>query len=267
MMHSEVKRALNTWIAAKAALNPLRRGIAHWRNAPLKKAFNSMSHNVRRREKMRAVVYRLRHRLVSKAVVTWRARIASGLLRRLTKLGKAWVHHPKRKALNTWIAYYRGQRRLLGLVKTFKGDATRRGFNTWRAATQRRLGITLGAPNNLRSIRAMTWREAVGWLHSMGIRVSRSPPTLLRTLRAGGPYQGPHPALLAHLLHAAQGLPDRQRADPLQHAAALFRDGARRARHRLPAPRRGRPRGRQPSSTSNLSRASARSSTRCAPKT
>ena len=189
MMHSEVKRALNTWIAAKAALNPLRRGIAHWRNAPLKKAFNSMSHNVRRREKMRAVVYRLRHRLVSKAVVTWRARIASGLLRRLTKLGKAWVHHPKRKALNTWIAYYRGQRRLLGLVKTFKGDATRRGFNTWRAATQRRLGITLGAPNNLRSIRAMTWREAVGWLHSMGIRVSRSPPTLLRTLRAGGPYQ------------------------------------------------------------------------------
>ena len=34
----------------------------------------------------------------------------------------------------------------------------------------------------------MTWREAVTWLLMVGIRVSRSPPTLLRTLRAGGPY-------------------------------------------------------------------------------
>ena len=35
----------------------------------------------------------------------------------------------------------------------------------------------------------MTWREGCAWLHDLGIHVSRSPPTLLRTLRSGSPYQ------------------------------------------------------------------------------
>ena len=188
MLNLEVRRALNSWKSARQALQPVLRGIAHWRNAPVKKAFNSMCANVRRREYMRAVLFRLQHLLVGKAVRTWQAKIASGLLKRLTRLGAAWVHWPKRKALNTWFAYYRGQRRLRGLVHTFQGTGLRRGFNSWREATKRRPGIVLGAPNNLRSIRAMTWREAVTWLLMVGIRVSRSPPTLLRTLRAGGPY-------------------------------------------------------------------------------
>lgn len=35
----------------------------------------------------------------------------------------------------------------------------------------------------------MTWRDVCAWLHVQGVYVSRSPPTLLRTLRAGAPYQ------------------------------------------------------------------------------
>ena len=129
MLNLEVRRALNSWKSARQALQPVLRGIAHWRNAPVKKAFNSMCANVRRREYMRAVLFRLQHLLVGKAVRTWQAKIASGLLKRLTRLGAAWVHWPKRKALNTWFAYYRGQRRLRGLVHTFQGTGLRRGFN------------------------------------------------------------------------------------------------------------------------------------------
>ena len=35
----------------------------------------------------------------------------------------------------------------------------------------------------------MTWREVCAWLNYIGIHVSRSPPTLLRTLKNGIVYQ------------------------------------------------------------------------------
>jgi hypothetical protein len=35
----------------------------------------------------------------------------------------------------------------------------------------------------------MTWRECCTWLGSEGIRVSHSPPVLLRALRTGAPYK------------------------------------------------------------------------------
>ena len=38
-------------------------------------------------------------------------------------------------------------------------------------------------------IKAMTWREVCTFLNSLGINVSRSPPTLLRSLKEGGVYQ------------------------------------------------------------------------------
>jgi len=37
-------------------------------------------------------------------------------------------------------------------------------------------------------VKAMTWREVCTWLNLVGIRVSRSPPTLLRTLKEGNVY-------------------------------------------------------------------------------
>ena len=53
-------------------------------------------------------------------------------------------------------------------------------------------GATSGwvpSPVVRRSIKPLTWRKCCTWLHSLGIYVSRSPPTLLRTLRTGAPYQ------------------------------------------------------------------------------
>ena len=44
-------------------------------------------------------------------------------------------------------------------------------------------------PVVLRSIRTMTWRECCSWLTRVGIPVSRSPPTLIRTLKEGFVYQ------------------------------------------------------------------------------
>ena len=74
-----------------------------------------------------------------------------------------------------------------GLISSFRHCA--RAFNTWKDRCRRLAHVALGAPNSLRSIRVMTWRECCAWLHHIGINVSRSPPTLLRTLRAGAPYQ------------------------------------------------------------------------------
>lgn len=71
-------------------------------------------------------------------------------------------------------------------MSAFKG--ARRSFNKWKAGARRPAGEPIGAPTNLRTIRVMTWRECCAWLGSVGIPVSRSPPTLLRTLRAGVPY-------------------------------------------------------------------------------
>ena len=94
----------------------------------------------------------------------------------------------ERRALNSWLFHLAGRRRLRGLVLSWRSSEARRGFNKWRDATRRRPRAALGSPINLRAIRAMTWRESVAWLHHIGIPVSRSPPTLLRTLRAGSVY-------------------------------------------------------------------------------
>ena len=61
----------------------------------------------------------------------------------------------------------------------------RRGFNQWRSATRRSPLVPMGAPVELRSIRTMTWRTVGVWLGGVGIHVSKSPPTLLRALKAG----------------------------------------------------------------------------------
>jgi len=53
---------------------------------------------------------------------------------------------------------------------------------------QRRLRLPLGT-EHLRLIKPLTWRECCGWLTLAGLKVSRSPPTLLRTLRQGAVYQ------------------------------------------------------------------------------
>ena len=45
------------------------------------------------------------------------------------------------------------------------------------------------SPHQWRMIKAMTWRECCSWLTRVGIPVSRSPPTLIRTLKEGFVYQ------------------------------------------------------------------------------
>ena len=61
------------------------------------------------------------------------------------------------------------------------------GFNKWKEEVVRRREASQEGVH-LRTIRALTWRQACAWLHSLGIAVSRSPPTLLRQLRMGVPY-------------------------------------------------------------------------------
>ena len=186
MLHGEVRRALNSWIHAMKALMPLRRGIAYWRNAPQAKAMFKLRLHAYTMHKLYRFAFRLANQKLSKAMSAWRARFEGR--RKFGRVGAAWYYRPQRLAMNSWIHHYRGKRRLRGLILAWKG--TRRSFNAWKAATrQRRPLVELGAPVNLRSIKAMTWRECCAWLHSVGIHVSRSPPTLLRTLRAGAPYQ------------------------------------------------------------------------------
>ena len=108
----------------------------------------------------------------------------------------AWAHRARciqtalaeGRALHSWAAFTRQRRRVHQLMGTFKG--TRRAFfRRWRAHTRRPPLQPLGAPSHLHLIRSMTWRECCTWLGSEGIRVSHSPPVLLRALRTGAPYK------------------------------------------------------------------------------
>ena len=79
-------------------------------------------------------------------------------------------------------------RRFASLLKTFRSPAKRSGFDQWRSVTKtQRKGPKSPpkSPHQWRMINAMTWRECCSWLTRIGIPVSRSPPTLIRTLKEG----------------------------------------------------------------------------------
>jgi len=77
-----------------------------------------------------------------------------------------------------------------GLLHTFYNPRGRHCFNQWKSITHPRttLASSPRSPRNMQMIKAMTWREVCTWLNQVGIQVSRSPPTLLRTLKEGDVY-------------------------------------------------------------------------------
>ena len=180
-----VRRAWNAWRSALASVGPLRRAMSHLLSRKLSKGLNKLVAMAQKRRELRAKLYRLAHIKAGRAVNSWKANAASR--RRVGRVGAGWLHRAERKALNSWFFYVAGKLRLAALVHSWRGGV-QRGFNQWVEATRRQNDVPLGSPINLRSIRVMTWREVCVWLHRINIPVSRSPPTLLRTLRAGAPY-------------------------------------------------------------------------------
>lgn len=190
LRNGESRRAFNSWLRHRAqrqkSLQPLLRGLAHWRNAPVSKALNRLVAAAAGRRRIRTILFRWRNRKLASAVRAWRSRVLGRREVPLTlRLGLALRHPRQRRALNSWLFHIRGKQRLRALVLSFKGH--RRGFNKWKEEVVRRREASQEGVH-LRTIRALTWRQACAWLHSLGIAVSRSPPTLLRQLRMGVPY-------------------------------------------------------------------------------
>ena len=183
---AEARRAWNTWTMAVSACAPIRKAMMFWMGVPEAKAWFKWRRLISARASLRQKLYRLANQKLSRGMMSWKAWMVTA--RKKRKIGSAFRHPGKRRGFNTWIFYLRGRRRLRGLVYSWK-YGVRAGFNKWRAMTRRRSIDELGSPTLLRSIRPMTWRESCVWLQRVGIPVSRSPPTLLRTLRQGTPYQ------------------------------------------------------------------------------
>ena len=125
LTHTNVRKAWNSWIGAVLALVPLKRGMAHWRNRPASRAFGKLQVVAAKRRQLRARLFRLVNRKLTKAFGSWRAKFVTKYDRKLWRLGAAMVQPRKRRALNQWLFHVRGKARLRGLVNSFKG--ARRG--------------------------------------------------------------------------------------------------------------------------------------------
>lgn len=179
------RKALKSWRGAATAGRPVHRALRRWRGSdPVARAFGrvlAMAAEGARRRRLRACMRWLRLR---QAWFKWGvASVRTSRTRRLQVLFRIG----ERRALRSWVAMAQRQRRLCALVRSFKG-MQRAAFGRWCARTQRPLSQMLGAPTQLRTIRPMTWRECCSWLNAAGIRVSHSPPALLRALRTAAPY-------------------------------------------------------------------------------
>ena len=187
-----LKKAYNSITAAAEGNAPLRRAMAHWKNQPLSRALFFLKANAAMLRQLKAQVHRWKHGKLSAALNSWIARTSKrGSSAQRAVMGI--INRPQRLALNSWLAFAAGRRRLAGLLNTFRSPAKRRGFNQWRAVTKTsaRKGPKSPpkSPHQWRMIKAMTWRECCSWLTRVGIPVSRSPPTLIRTLKEGFVYQ------------------------------------------------------------------------------
>lgn len=184
----EVRISLRTWRRTAHTLGPLRRCVARWAwRMSRARALHRWAATTRaaggRRRSLRMALHRKMHR----ALHLWRTSHAY-LRRTAGRIGAtSWLRRAQRRALQIWARRARRAGRLVRLVRSV--HRARLAFKHWRAATRRRPLEPLGAPINLRTIRAMTWRECCVWLAAIGIRVSRSPPALLRTLKSGAPYK------------------------------------------------------------------------------
>jgi len=186
-----LRQGLNSIKAAAVENAPLRRAMAHWKNQPLCRALFELAKHAALLRKLRALMRRWVHGKLSAALNSWVARTSKrGSAGKRAMMGI--INRPQRLALNSWLAYAAGRRRLRGLANAFRNPAKQRGFNQWRAVMRtHRKGPKSPpkSPHQWRMIKAMTWRECCSWLTRVGIPVSRSPPTLIRTLKEGFVYQ------------------------------------------------------------------------------
>ena len=181
--------ALRLWRRGAAALKPQRRAVAHWRRAPVAKALRKLRAVQAWRARLRLEISRWLSRALSAALRTWLEHITRR--RGLIRPAAAFAKPPHRRALNTWTAFAQGRRRLQRLVRSFMGPR-RNYFRLWAAVVERaqqRLHAVPVNPASVRMIKPLTWRECCSWLLTIGIQVSSSPPTLLRTLKSGSVYQ------------------------------------------------------------------------------
>ena len=184
-LNIEVRRVWNSWVGAITNLGPLHRAIAHWGNAPMSRALFHLKQHAANTHLLRQRLFRIANMRLGKGFNTWGSNVQRR--RRAGRFGAAFIHRHARRGFNSWLAHWRGKKRLRAIMQSWRGGV-RRGFNKWKENTRRRSPELLGAPVGLRCVRSMTWREVCTWLNRIGIPVSRSPPTLLMALKSGKPY-------------------------------------------------------------------------------
>jgi hypothetical protein len=188
MRFAALRRWQSAVVSEIASLRRLSTAVeAGWRavaGAFLRKLREAVAHSAH----TQSLLLQWRQRRVGHRLYQWRVRYAWAS--HVARVHRLLAHLPEWRALSRWMGRLQIHRRLHMLAGSFRPLHQRRAwFRTWRDHTRRPPLVPLGAPSHLRPIRSMTWRECCTWLGSEGIRVSHSPPVLLRALRTGAPYK------------------------------------------------------------------------------
>mmetsp|Transcript_229 Transcript_229/g.681 ORF Transcript_229/g.681 Transcript_229/m.681 type:complete len:2260 (-) Transcript_229:168-6947(-) len=184
---ARLKHALVQWRRCHAAILPLRRGLALWANRSAAMGLATMRAYGRERMRARAHVIRWRNRRLVRCLDRWCCGAKTS--RRRARHLHAFNNASLRRAVNTWTAATALQRKLRGVAGSLLEPTRRLALNRWKAVTHfQPRALTSALRNGMLPIKSLTWREACWWLNSIGIRVSRSPPTLLRALKEGLVY-------------------------------------------------------------------------------
>eukprot|EP00965_Chrysotila_dentata_P119478 3950434-Pleurochrysis_carterae.AAC.2 len=136
----------------------------------------------------------MRHRRVGAALNTWLAQLHG--FDRARGVGRRFWLKDQRRAMNSWKQWYAQRTHIKTLVRTFRAPKAKRALAQWRRTALVARGLPPPrspksapvSPTAKRFIKSMTWREVCSWLTLIGIPVSRSPPTLLRSLKDGDIY-------------------------------------------------------------------------------
>lgn len=188
MVDARIKRCVNTWRGVADKLKPLKAGLGKWMNPAMNKALNKLAAVTQKALFIRAQLHRIRHSKATACINTWKAKMKA--LRRKKSYGTRLTAHGRKQtaAINTWKEFMEQRRRLRQAAAGF--NPKRNCFAYWKNQVVKQPSPAKPAsPLGPRvMIKAMTWRECCSWLNQQGIRVSRSPPTLLRALKEGGVY-------------------------------------------------------------------------------
>jgi protein SFI1 len=188
---ARLKHTLVQWRSCHVAVLPLRRGLALWVNRSTATGLATMRAYGRERMQARAHVNRWRNRRLVRCLNRWSS--GAKTRRRRARHLHAFTNAPLRRAVNTWTAATEQHRKLRGVAGSLLEPTRRLALNRWKAGTHFQPRVQSRTPtstlrNGMRPIKSLTWREACWWLNSIGIHVSRSPPTLLRALKEGLVY-------------------------------------------------------------------------------